>query len=160
MTFARRANVPQAKERSDAAYTPCYVRCPALLVQIFQKSMDGLLEHMLFSWSQHTEFELVFYLFPARDDWVEELIKLWAMIMEFQVTQLMRNNIVNAFFRRSYQVCIEGHCAFIWKATPSFLHSLDGEFWLVNTEAIEFLPAAIHAFCKLKLCLFRIPLVQ
>lgn len=49
MTFARRANVPQAKERSDAAYTPCYVRCPALLVQIFQKSMDGLLEHMLFS---------------------------------------------------------------------------------------------------------------
>ena len=75
--------------------------------------MDGLLEHMLFSFLNHTKFEFVFYLFPARYDRVEELIELWAMIMIFQVTQLMRNNIINAFFRRSDKVRIEGYCAFV-----------------------------------------------
>ena len=50
----------------------------------------------------------MFYLFPSRNDRVEELIKLWAMIMEFQVTQLMRNNIVNAFFRRLDSISKKG----------------------------------------------------
>ncbi len=61
----------------------------------------------------HAKFKFVFYLFPTRDDRVEELVKFWAMIMKSQVTQLMRNNIVNALFRRSDQVGIEGYCALV-----------------------------------------------
>ena len=48
-------------------------------------------------------------LFPTWDDRVQELIKLRAMIMIFQMTQLVGNNIVNTLFRCSDQICIEGY---------------------------------------------------
>ena len=63
----------------------------------FLKLLVFILLHLIFPLN-HTKFEFVFYLLPARDDRVEEFIKFRAMIMIFQVTQLMGNNIVNAFF--------------------------------------------------------------
>ncbi len=59
------------------------------------------------------EFEFMFYLLPSRHDRIEELIKFGAVIRMFQMTQLVRDNIVNALLGRSDQVCIESYCALI-----------------------------------------------